>query len=73
MKLILVDSNLVCTFFGKRFFFILIMVHTFENNYFLVRTKLGYLRYYMVQHISHLYSLQSERSYNFLEVKISEH
>ena len=32
------------------------MVHTFENNYFLVRTKLGYLRYYMVQHISHLYS-----------------
>ena len=39
MKIILVDPNLVCTFFGNN------MVRTLENNYFLVRTKLGYLRY----------------------------
>ena len=43
MKIILVDPNLVRTFFGNNFF-ILIMVRTLENNYFLVRTKLGYLR-----------------------------
>ena len=38
MKIILVDPNLVRTFL------ILIMVLTFENNYFLVHTKLGYSR-----------------------------
>ena len=43
MKIILVDPNLVRTFLVV-IFFILIMVRTFENNYFLVRTKLGYLR-----------------------------
>ena len=32
MKIILVDPNLVRTFFGN--FFILIMVRTLENNYF---------------------------------------
>ena len=45
MKIILVNPNLVRTFFGNNFL-ILIIVCTFENNYFLVRTKLGYLRYY---------------------------
>ena len=44
MKLILVDSNLVRTFLVI-IILILIMVHTLENNYFLERTKLGYLRY----------------------------
>ena len=39
MKIILVDPNLVRTFFGNN------MVRTLENNHFLVRTKLGYLRY----------------------------
>ena len=43
MKIILVDPNLVRTFLVV-IFFILIMVRTFENTYFLVRTKLGYLR-----------------------------
>ena len=43
-KIILVDPNLVLTFFGIKLL-ILIMVRTLENNYFLVRTKLGYLRY----------------------------
>ena len=43
MKIILADPNLVHTFFGNNFF-VLIMVRTLENNYFLVRTKLGYLR-----------------------------
>ena len=43
MKIILVDPNLVRTFLVVIFLF-LIMVRTFENNYFLVRTKLGYLR-----------------------------
>ena len=42
MKIILVDPNLMRSFFGNHFF-ILIMVHTLENNYFLVRTKLEYL------------------------------
>ena len=43
MKIILVDPNLVRILFGN-IFLILIMVRTLENNYFLVRTKLGYLR-----------------------------
>ena len=43
MKIILVDPNLMCTLFGKNFL-ILIMVRTHENNYFLMRTKLGYLK-----------------------------
>ena len=43
MKIILVDPNLMRTFFGKNFL-ILIMVRTLENNYFLMRTKLGYLK-----------------------------
>ena len=43
MKIILVDPNLVRTFFGINFL-ILMMVRTLESNYFLVRTKLGYLR-----------------------------
>ena len=43
MKIILVDPNLVRTFL-LIIFLILIMVRTLENNYFLVRTKLGYLR-----------------------------
>ena len=43
MKIILVDPNLARTFFGNNFL-ILIMVRTLENNLFLVRTKLGYLR-----------------------------
>ena len=44
MKTNLVDSNLVCIVFGNNFL-ILIMVRTLEINYFLVRTKLGYLQY----------------------------
>ena len=43
MKTILVDPNLVCNFFAN-ILLILIMVKTLEKNYFLVRTKLGYLR-----------------------------
>ena len=43
MKIILVDPNLVRTLFGN-IFLILIVVRTLENNCFLVRTKLGYLR-----------------------------
>ena len=43
MKIILVDPYLVRTFLVI-IFLILIMVRTLENNYFLVRTKLGYLR-----------------------------
>ena len=43
VKTILLDPNLVRTFSGN-IFLILIMVRTLENNYFLVRTKLGYLR-----------------------------
>ena len=41
MKTVLVDPNLVQTFFGNNFF-IQVMVHTLENNYFLVRSKLRY-------------------------------
>ena len=44
MKIILVDTNLVRSFLVI-IFLILIMVHTLENNYFLMRTKLEYLRY----------------------------
>ena len=51
MKIILVDPNLMCTFFGKNFL-ILIMVRTLENNYFLMRTKLGYLRYILSKEIN---------------------
>ena len=47
MKIILVDPNLVRTFLVI-IFLILIMVCTFENNYFLMRTKLGYLRYFTI-------------------------
>ena len=43
MKIILVDPNLVRTFFGN-IFLVLIMVRTLENNYFSVRSKIGYLR-----------------------------
>ena len=43
MKILLVVPNLMRTFFGN-IFLILIMVRTFEHNYFLVRTKFGYLR-----------------------------
>ena len=49
MKIILVDPNLVRTFFGN-IFLILITVHTLENNYFLVSTKLGYLQYQEDRH-----------------------
>ena len=38
MKIIFVDPNLVCTFFGNNFL-ILIMVRNLQNHYFLVRTK----------------------------------
>ena len=44
MKVILVDPNLLRTFLVI-IFLILITVRTLENNYFLVWTKLGYLRY----------------------------
>ena len=37
MKVILVDPNIVRTFFGNNFL-ILIMVRTVENKYFLMRT-----------------------------------
>ena len=43
MKIILVDPNLVRSFFGNNFSN-LIMVRTLENNHFLMRTKLKYLR-----------------------------
>ena len=48
MKKTLVDSNLVPTSFGNLFFLNLIMVCTLENNHFLMRIKLGYLRYIIV-------------------------
>ena len=41
MKIILGDPNLVRTFFGNNFLF-LITVRILENNDFLVRTKLGH-------------------------------
>ena len=44
MKMILVDPDLARTFFVI-IFLILIKVRTLENNYFLMRTKLGYLLY----------------------------
>ena len=43
MKIILVDLNLMQLFLVI-IFLILIVVRTLENNYFLVRTQLGYLR-----------------------------
>ena len=43
MEIILMDPNLVRTFLVI-IFLILIVVHNLENNYFLVCTKLGYLR-----------------------------
>ena len=43
MKIILVAPNLVRTFLVITFL-ILSMVRTIENNYFLVRTKLGCLK-----------------------------
>ena len=43
MKIILLDPNLLRTFLVITFL-ILIIVRTLENNYFLVHTKLGYLR-----------------------------
>ena len=45
MEMILVDPNLVRNSFGNIFFFlILTMARTLENNHFLMRIKLGYLR-----------------------------
>ena len=44
MKIILLDPNLVRPFFGNKFFNPNYGAYL-ENNYFLVRTKLGYLRY----------------------------
>ena len=44
MKIILVNPNLVHTSLVN-ILLILIMVRTLDNNYFLVRTKLGYFRY----------------------------
>ena len=43
IKIILVEPNLVRTFSGNNFLMIFLM-RTLENNYFLVHTKLGYLR-----------------------------
>ena len=43
MKIILVDPNLVRTVFGNIFFHANYWA-PLENNYFLVRTKLEYLR-----------------------------
>ena len=43
MKTILVDPNLVRSYFDNNFL-TLIMVRTLERNFFLVRTILGYLR-----------------------------
>ena len=43
MKIILMDSSLVRTFFGNNFFDSNFKVCTLENNYFLVHAKLGCL------------------------------
>ena len=43
MKIILMDPSLVRAFFGNNFFDSNFKVCTLENNYFLVRAKLGYL------------------------------
>ena len=48
MKIILVDCNLVRNFL-LIIFLIRIKVRTLKNNYFLVRTELGYLRYQELQ------------------------
>ena len=50
MKAILVEPNLVCIFLGNNFF-IVIMVYTLKNNYFLVRTKLEYLWYTCIESV----------------------
>ena len=50
MKAILVEPNLVCIFLGNNFF-IVIMVYTLKNNYFLVRTKLKYLWYTCIESV----------------------
>ena len=55
MKTNLVDSNLVCIVFGNNFL-ILIMLRTLEINYFLVRTKLGYLQYIAFEHAFYYHS-----------------
>ena len=44
MKIILMDPNLVRTFFGNYIFDHNYGACTLENKHFLVRTKLGYLR-----------------------------
>ena len=60
MKIILVDPNLVGSFLGNNFL-ILIMVRNLENNYFLMRTKLGYLQYIAIfcQKLRHLFNSSS--------------
>ena len=50
IKAILVEPNLVCIFLGNNFF-IVIMVYTLKNNYFLVRTKLEYLWYTCIESV----------------------
>ena len=47
MKMILVNLSSVRTSFGN-IFLILIMVRIIDNNHFLMRIKLGYLRYIIV-------------------------
>ena len=47
MEIILVDPNLGRTFFGNNFFDPNYGAHPWKN-YFLVRTKLGYLRYMII-------------------------
>ena len=66
IKIILVDPNLVRTFLVI-IFLILIMVRTLENNYFLVRTKLGYLRYYYFYYYCCQYKRSSASSVNKVE------
>ena len=60
MKISLVDPNLLCTLFGNMFW-VIIMVLTFKNSYFLFRTKFGYLRYwwYKANITNHSSRLQS--------------
>ena len=43
MKIILVDPNLIHTFFGNNF--LILIMRILENNYFLVCTKIGCLWY----------------------------
>ena len=53
MKIILVDPNLVRTFFGNNFF---------DPNHFQVRTKLGYLRYPIFVFVQSLFSTKEPES-----------